>query len=647
MDDSTESSELFFTSIAQINRGDPELVKDQYQRGDIAYLNLKAGRLAIAQSGHNTAYTLFEFGIKFLGESKWKRHYELTRDLVDSMAETACVLNKASAVEYHVNELVDNAKSFDDSLHCEYIVGLMLCIISYIELNSTLNLLLLSYTIGLYIAAKSYINSNELQKAVTAMFKILSMLGEATPRATGDKALMTDIDAMNQVLQDRNDSSILNLRENKEKKLVTLHRLYTELALVIQFTEPQFTDHVSCRLIDITMAKGLTPTSPLSFVYFGTTLATLGKVEEGCRLGRLALKLVEKNASSSKYKPLVIASVYYSTLWYVEPFQSTAEEHQLGYRVGKQLGDFTQSLHNSFVSVKTGHLAGQNVSVTQSYIKDEYRLLCQDNNEQNFLPDSVLLHYHAIALREGLHVLNAGRVDDIPTESEIQTPNLHSIFSSKLCKLERSFLFRQLNSNILDEMKIYESIVSTKMALRSSLCVGIFYEGLSCYLVSRLSATIDPIEKMKLIERGRSTLAKVRSLAEHSSWNWENKVLLLEAMEMHTLGNLDAAEPLYTSSIRSAQEHKFIHEEAIASELAGEYLYEQGKHSDAYALFMHSVKCFEEWGADAVAKRVETSVQSKFGANVSHLQATNIVDTMKRILSLDQQQQHNQKRELS
>ena len=67
------------------------------------------------------------------------------------------------------------------------------------------------------------------------------------------------------------------------------------------------------------------------------------------------------------------------------------------------------------------------------------------------------------------------------------------------------------------------------------------------------------------------------------------------------MGNYDAAEPLYASSIRSAHEHKFIHEEAIASELAGDFFFKQGRHSEAYALYMHSIKCFMEWGALAVA----------------------------------------------
>ena len=66
-------------------------------------------------------------------------------------------------------------------------------------------------------------------------------------------------------------------------------------------------------------------------------------------------------------------------------------------------------------------------------------------------------------------------------------------------------------------------------------------------------------------------------------------MLLLEAMEMHTLGNFDAAEPLYASSTRSACEHKFIHEEAIASELAGDLFYERGSHLESYALYMHAI----------------------------------------------------------
>ena len=102
---------------------------------------------------------------------------------------------------------------------------------------------------------------------------------------------------------------------------------------------------------------------------------------------------------------------------------------------------------------------------------------------------------------------------------------------------------------------------------------------------------------------------------------------------MHTLGNYDAAKPLYISSIRSACEHKFIHEEAIASELAGDFFNERGSHLESYALYMHSIKCFSEWGALAVAMRVQSSVETRFGSeNMMNVGKTVNVDDMVQLI---------------
>jgi len=107
---------------------------------------------------------------------------------------------------------------------------------------------------------------------------------------------------------------------------------------------------------------------------------------------------------------------------------------------------------------------------------------------------------------------------------------------------------------------------------------------------------------------------------------------------MHVMGNSDEAEPLYTSSIRSAHAHKFIHEEGITSELTGDFLYEQGRQSEAYALYMHSIKCYIKWDALAVGMRVEADIERKFESGIlSQLQkaANHVDETMKRILDDD------------
>jgi len=138
---------------------------------------------------------------------------------------------------------------------------------------------------GLSVAAKSLQSANKLQESMESILEILNKLGEAAPRPMGDSALMTDIDAMIKVLHDRSDVSLLNMQDNKDKKFVALHQLYSDLIQVIYFIKPDLLGSLSLRMIELTMAKGKTPTSPFSFVYFGSMLAAMGKVEKACRLG--------------------------------------------------------------------------------------------------------------------------------------------------------------------------------------------------------------------------------------------------------------------------------------------------------------------------------------------------------------------------
>ena len=83
-------------------------------------LNLKAGKLSIVLSDYTTALKFFEHGISFLREDRWTVHYDLSVDLYDATAEAARALEKFQAVKSYTNELVENAHSFDDSLHCEF-----------------------------------------------------------------------------------------------------------------------------------------------------------------------------------------------------------------------------------------------------------------------------------------------------------------------------------------------------------------------------------------------------------------------------------------------------------------------------------------------------------------------------------------------
>ena len=234
---------------------------------------------------------------------------------------------------------------------------------------------------GLSIAAKALQNADLLKESMESIFQILIKLGEDPPRALDDSTLKADMEAMNKVLQERSDESLLNMQQANDKKLVTLHRLYADLAYVLHFTKPGLVGSVACRMIEITMKNGITPTAPLSFAYYGEILAITGKIEEGCQLGRLALKLVDNNTSSSKYKPIVILLCHQTILWYTEPLQSSIQAHRAGYKAGQQMGDFLYSFWNLGSSITCNYRSGQNLCTIEADTKHFSERLAE--NQQN------------------------------------------------------------------------------------------------------------------------------------------------------------------------------------------------------------------------------------------------------------------------
>jgi len=141
----------------------------------------------------------------------------------------------------------------------------------------------------------------------------------------------------------------------------------------------------------------------------------------------------------------------------------------------------------------------------------------------------------------------------------------------------------------------------------------VFYEGLISFYFTRLTG-----EEICRI-RAENAYSQMREWSARSEWNFENKLLLIEAELYYTRNNYDKASLCYEASIKSARDHKFIHEEAIANELAGNFFYETGLLLKAESFYAHSIKCYKKWGAFAVARRVESIVLKRFGADSMQL----------------------------
>ena len=95
-----------------------------------------------------------------------------------------------------------------------------------------------------------------------------------TSQPMGHEKLNNDMQVMNDILLNTADESILKTKETKNRVIVILLKLYTELANLLHFIEPSLVEAVSLQMVDLTLKPGLTSVCPLAFTFYGGILAS-------------------------------------------------------------------------------------------------------------------------------------------------------------------------------------------------------------------------------------------------------------------------------------------------------------------------------------------------------------------------------------
>ena len=182
--------------------------------------------------------------------------------------------------------------------------------------------------------------------------------------------------------------------------------------------------------------------------------------------GRLALKLVDKKGLSME-KAAVMALVYTTILWAVEPLQSCAEGHKIGRRVGQQSGDVTNMLTNWHFSIFTTYFAGESLDSVRMSIED-YIMTVRSQDNHVFQGQSILLYHQARVLKEGMCAFDKTS-SNILTEAEAQQKLSNTLFHSvfKIHQLVRAYLFRK-HLDIVD-VSISDDIERNKHPLRTGM----------------------------------------------------------------------------------------------------------------------------------------------------------------------------------
>ncbi len=270
------------------------------------------------------------------------------------------------------------------------------------------------------------------------------------------------------------------------------------------------------------------------------------------------------------------------------------------------MGDEFSSCFNKSLYISTSFLCGNQLASIKKSCSD-FVMLLLENKRKWFVPIISSLFWLVAELMGSAAVDKTDQNNLIPNEEAIEI----LAQNPKNCTLDlfldtysiiKSFY---LHKNMCNFVGILDRVVSDTTQIRPSTLVGVFYEGLIGFSMARKSTSNDEWSR-----KGVLALAFLRKW-ESSKWNFENKIKLLEAEEMYFRGYNDRASQLYQHAIESSAKHKFPHELALSLELQGVFLHSIKMYKDSKTSLEASVKYYRDWGANAVADRVEQFMKNE------------------------------------
>jgi PAS domain S-box-containing protein len=130
-----------------------------------------------------------------------------------------------------------------------------------------------------------------------------------------------------------------------------------------------------------------------------------------------------------------------------------------------------------------------------------------------------------------------------------------------------------------------------------------FYDGLcraACW-----DSVSSPEVRQLLFEGLAARQKQLQIWAENCPENFDNRTALVGAEIARIERRELDAERLYEQAIRSAQAHGFIHNEALANELAARFYMARGFEKIAHTYLQDARDCYLQWGADGKVRQLD------------------------------------------
>jgi len=559
-----ERSEHIFALVNQLNYG-IDLLKDQREKDELAYLNLLAGKKAKEATAYEAAVKYLSLGIDLLSEDSWVSNYDLTLALYTEAMEAEYFYTNFDRTEVLGQVILAKAKTLLDRIKV--------------------------YEIQMQM----YAAQHQIIKAIEIGMQALDTMGISLTKIP------------------KNQDKIVKLPEVEELEtfpemtdpyqLAALRILMNLLAPALH-TKSDIFPQLVLTMVHLGLEKGHSALSAFTYSWYGTMLCGAGELETGYLAAQLSLKLLEQFHATS-LKCQVYNMVYAFILHWKQPVKDTINAFIDGMQSGLEMGDLEYASYCACKYCSYLFLSGEYlISVAAEQAK--YMKLLRKLKYEISLNDGSIWTQLTANLQgraTDKYRLIGETFDEAIALPRLQAANDNwSLFNFHLAKTILLYIHKDHRGALHHGLMAVDFVGAVSGAL--TMTAHNFYYSLVLLKNYPNALEEKQIEYLKQVEINQQ---KLQQWANHAPMNFQHKYDLVAAEKARVLGQNLAAMELYDRAISGAKENEYLQEEALANELAAEFYLSLGREKIGKTYITDAYYTYAKWGAVAKVQDLESA----------------------------------------
>jgi PAS domain S-box-containing protein len=597
--------EAIFEIVNQLNRG-AELINAREEREQLAELNLIAGRRAKASTAYASALTYLVAGAALLEEDSWERWHELSLALELNRAECEFLTGARAEAERRLAALSSRAATMVER-------ATVAC-----------------------LRADLYMTLDQSSRAVAVGLDYLRHLGiDWSPHPTEEEA-RREYERIGSQLGGRTIEELIDLPLMSDPASLATLDVLTKLGPAAFFTDFNLHALVVCRAINLSFEHGYSDGSCPHFEWLGAVAgACFGDYQAGFRFGQLGYDLVEKRGLK-RFQARTYNNFAVQVLPWTRHVKAIRDLLHRAFEAANNIGDLT------FAAFACSNLnanllaAGDPLVEVQREVERGFEFVQKIGF--GYAIDSLSPHLGLVRTLRGL-TPKFGSFDD----KELDELRLERRFASNpdLGPAEYGYWLRKLQARFI--AGDYESAIEA--ASRAEKRPGAWQTTVDTadhYFYAALSraAIYDsalPDERQQHMDALGAYHRQLEVWAVNCPENFENRAMLVSAEIARIESRILDAEHLYEQAIRSARANGFVHNEAVANEMAGRFYGARGFEQIAQLYLRNARQCYLSWGAEGKVRQLDefyphlrkeepvTDARRTIGAPIEHLDLATVL----------------------